>query len=518
MASGATDLGLTPVNTDGDEIVDYLDLDSDNDGRFDIVESGLGNNDTNEDGRTDNEVGDNGLDNSESHEAADDYSDVNGLGHDGSTFQLADSDDDTAADGSDAAPTATDLDYRDNVNGPDTDGDGVADVDDIDDDNDGIIDTNEVQIQTVEGQLGFFHNGQSNSDGSQTFGVVSYDPGADPNITDILDLNGETPLTSNGRAANTDSLVGGGLSEDPSTTGFEFDLLGADAPDLATAIANDDYVEVFFRTADGIGDSFITETFHTLSLEAGGGSNLGNYMLAAAISSDGFSTSEVLFDPYLIEDTVPDGSGNNFQFTPQFPDALREVALAAGTEHRIRFYIYDSQNPDGAATFNDQFIRFSTESTPGALPGDFDGDGIRDSLDLDSDNDGITDNIEAQTTQGFIAASGAGGTTAFIDTNNDGLDDVYDSGIASLGDTTGHIGDGLTPVNTDGTDQVDYLDLDSDNDGALDIAESGLGDNDTNGDGQTNAPVGDNGLDNSCLLYTSPSPRDQRGSRMPSSA
>ena len=30
--------------------------------------------------------------------------------------------------------------------------------------------------------------------------------------------------------------------------------------------------------------------------------------------------------------------------------------------------------------------------------------------------------------------------------------------------------------------------------------------------------LADNPLDMSCLLYTSPSPRDQRGSRMPSSA
>ena len=30
--------------------------------------------------------------------------------------------------------------------------------------------------------------------------------------------------------------------------------------------------------------------------------------------------------------------------------------------------------------------------------------------------------------------------------------------------------------------------------------------------------IDDNQLNNACLLYTSPSPRDQRGSRMPSSA
>ena len=31
-------------------------------------------------------------------------------------------------------------------------------------------------------------------------------------------------------------------------------------------------------------------------------------------------------------------------------------------------------------------------------------------------------------------------------------------------------------------------------------------------------PISTNNSDNTCLLYTSPSPRDQRGSRMPSSA
>ena len=107
--------GLDPVNTDGIDDVDYLDLDSDNDNIFDIVESGLGANDGNGDGRTDDPVGNNGLDNNAAIESADDYSDVNGLGHDGTNFTLADTDNDTAANGSDAAPTTTDLDYRDTV-------------------------------------------------------------------------------------------------------------------------------------------------------------------------------------------------------------------------------------------------------------------------------------------------------------------------------------------------------------------------------------------------------------------
>ena len=105
---------------------------------------------------------------------------------------------------------------------------------------------------------------------------------------------------------------------------------------------------------------------------------------------------------------------------------------------------------------------------------DTDEDGIANHLDLDADNDGIPDNIEAQTTEGYIVPSG-------IDANGDGVDDAY----------TG----GLTPVNTDGTDNADYLDLDSDNDGIFDIVESGLGLN-ANASGATTDPVGNNGLAN----------------------
>ena len=82
------------------------------------------------------------------------------------------------------------------------------------------------------------------------------------------------------------------------------------------------------------------------------------------------------------------------------------------------------------------------------IDGDFDLDGILNTFDLDSDNDGIPDNIEAQTTLGYIAPG------AFTDTNSNGVNDVYEGG--------------LTPVNTDGTDDPDYLDLDSDNEGADD--------------------------------------------------
>jgi len=107
----AASAGLTPVNTDGDTQNDILDLDSDNDGLTDLAESGLSLLDADANGKTDGVVGTNGLDNE--GEAADTYVDNNGSSHDGTNFLLADFDNDTAANGSDAVPLTKDLSYRD---------------------------------------------------------------------------------------------------------------------------------------------------------------------------------------------------------------------------------------------------------------------------------------------------------------------------------------------------------------------------------------------------------------------
>ena len=100
----ATSAGLSAVDTDGDGTRDYLDADSDNDGTSDAAESGF---------TLSGVYGANGLDSGA--EAADTYADVNGLAHDGAVFNLADLDGDMTANGSNAAPLATDFDYRDNL-------------------------------------------------------------------------------------------------------------------------------------------------------------------------------------------------------------------------------------------------------------------------------------------------------------------------------------------------------------------------------------------------------------------
>ena len=99
----------TPVDTDEDNVTDMLDTDSDNDGVSDCLEN---NSAIEVCPITTAIVGNNGL--ASWAENNDSYIDTNGLAYDGTNFTLDDSDNDTAANGSDASATTKDLDYRDN--------------------------------------------------------------------------------------------------------------------------------------------------------------------------------------------------------------------------------------------------------------------------------------------------------------------------------------------------------------------------------------------------------------------
>lgn len=86
-----------------------------------------------------------------------------------------------------------------------------------------------------------------------------------------------------------------------------------------------------------------------------------------------------------------------------------------------------------------------------------DGVGRTNPYDIDSDEDGIPDNVEGLTTTGYLLPTG-------LDTDGDGIDNRYDNFV-------GFGGDGIHPVDTDGDTTPDYLDLDTDGDGLIDIIE-----------------------------------------------
>jgi len=111
---------------------------------------------------------------------------------------------------------------------------------------------------------------------------------------------------------------------------------------------------------------------------------------------------------------------------------------------------------------------------------DTDNDGITNFFDLDDDNDTILDIEESNGVDPLGDDDGDfipnyRDTDFGPDANNDGVVDSFDFD-----------GDGIP----------NHLDLDSDNDGIFDIFEVGNAEEDTNGNGQTDNPVGQNGLDN----------------------
>ena len=114
--------------------------------------------------------------------------------------------------------------------------------------------------------------------------------------------------------------------------------------------------------------------------------------------------------------------------------------------------------------------------------GDFDNDGIPDDLDIDSDNDGIPDNIEAQTTDGYISPTGN-------DSDNDGLDNAYDTDGTNTGLVPVNTdGEGMPDYVDEDSDNDGVLDIieasDENKDGFADQVLTG---SDTDGDGLDDA-------------------------------
>jgi hypothetical protein len=408
--------GLTPINTDGVDDVDYIDNDSDNDGILDVLENGVHNvvigTDTDGDGLDDNFDVVNTLSTG--------VFDVNDYISNPAT-DLPDRDSDVNSGG--------DVDYRDLA--LDTDGDGVLDLTDLDDDNDGILDANEcISEQGI-------------------------------NFSYITPQRSEINSTQHGVLAGTI------LSTDVAITGFGGHRLFEASVGDGSIVMRERPVSIgqgarltFSSPVDDLRLTFTSLGF----------SHLGNFTVTYG---DGSQITNVM--PIIEQTPLPNSNDTN----PIHLDMSGRF---------IRDTNNSSAQSSGTITFPDNDnIRSVTFQHVGNFPGttnrinlslsatifsDSDNDGIIDCKDLDSDNDGILDNVEAQTTTGYIAPSGVG--TGITDADNDGIDDNYAGG--------------LTPVNTDGLDEADYLDSDSDNDGMPDIEENGDSDNttagtDTDGDG-----------------------------------
>ncbi|MFL1897361.1 hypothetical protein ACJRPK_16775, partial [Aquimarina sp. 2-A2] len=378
----------------------------------------------------------------------------------------------------------------------DTDGDGVFDNFDLDDDNDGILDVVEAG--------GNDPNGDADGDGLPNYldvldnsgdGVATYNANADGSTTDYTDANSDGQPDVYEASQDGDSLPNH-LDLDSDGDGIPDNV---EAQSTATYDAPNGTVDgngVFTNYSGGLtpinidGDAFpdyldldadedtISDTFEagiTLANSDTDNDGLddaidqtGNYSdpngsidNPSALPNTGGGAEVDFRDPVdLDNDTIADNvdlddDGDGIYDLQEYVATLDPFGDEDGDGLPNVKDTFDNNGPNGDGT-NTVYTDANNDGTPDAY--DFDNDSIPNHLDQDSDNDGIPDNVEAQTTAGYLAPNG-------VDANNDGVDDNYAGG--------------LTPVNSDGADTVDYLDLDSDNDSIVDAIEGF----DTNNDG-----------------------------------
>ncbi|MEM7231851.1 MAG: hypothetical protein AAF517_06745, partial [Planctomycetota bacterium] len=192
-------------------------------------------------------------------------------------------------------------------------------------------------------------------------------------------------------------------------------------------------------------------------------------------------------------DTDNDGIPDQFDIDSD-NDGIVDILEAGGADAD------EDGRVDGFVDANNDGLDDTIAATPLPQP-DFDADGLDDRVDIDSDDDGIVDNVEALPFgPTYEAPTG-------VDSDSDGLDDAYD---ADSGGTY------IVPVDTDGTDGPDYVDLDADGDTVPDLTEGH--DADSNGVADR-TPAGTDsdgdGLDDNFDTIVDPADGNVTGSNAP---
>ncbi len=345
-----------PLNkdTDGDGIPDHLDLDSDGDGCFDSIEGGgnVEQNQVNAQGRILGSV------------------DSEGVPVLVNLYGLADLDNNQGQSVNNSANAAIN-DCRD------TDGDGIADINDLDDDNDGITDSDECgpALNTLETGGSF-----AQTSGFRDFAIAPNPPlnGYTYGSAGTINNPGQYVITSANNSRNIHSFHWKNL----------FGHTTGDANDAYIAVNGSTSVATFYRQ-DLV--PLQPNTLYRVSLWA------INAVVTQSIYDD--SPANLRIRIFRISDNavVADYStGDMYAHVAPAGTLLRPLHWreAAGTfnsgnetSFRIEVSNISTSSFDNDFAIDDITIRQ-------AACADSDNDGVLNSLELDSDNDGCPDAVE----------------------------------------------------------------------------------------------------------------------------
>ena len=476
-------------DSDGDGVLDQLDLDADNDGIADVTEAG--GTDANGDGRADGFLDADG----------DGLSDVvdGDVGNDGTAESTANALIVTGPDADgDGAP--------DSYPAGDTDGDGLLDLVDLDADNDGIADAVEAGRTDVNGDGRA--DGFVDADGDGLSDVVDGDPGNALVVGD--DSAGANPASP---VADTDGDgVPDHLDLDADNDGIadavEAGGIDADGDGRLDATADAD--------GDGLDDSVDADPANALPVGSDApGTNAAGVLVATGADTNGDGRPDSV---PAAHDLDGDGVADHLDLDTD-NDGIADLVEAYGIDADGDGRVDDATDLDGdgladvvdgdddtTATANDGngalVVTDAAGNVTDAKAGqgaDFDGDGFANWRDRDSDNDGIADLVEAGVDPALDAdQDGRLDQGAGFDLDGDGLADAFDAdandgpadggganpdgtpAVMTAADADGDgsaIGEGFaaTYTGTDGDGLPDYRDLDSDDDGIADVVEQAGG-------------------------------------------
>ena len=400
---------------------------------------------------------------------------------------------DNNPDGAGTDPVLSYADYYAGWEGQDTDGDGIADVDDLDDDNDGILDTDEGFVAGPVTSVS--QDFSAATAGTSSFTIDSQDNGV---TIDIYTIDNSLDLAINGTSITSAEIQfqggvpeSGGVQNIQFTDGTNYEaggvspvwgLTGAvDSPIIRITITDAGDVQIFGSKFSATSGNYQLEqmelingnTFQSFDWNA----NSPNTLEISQIGTGPTNIDGTVFginDGSTSVDTDGDGIADHLDLDSD-NDGISDL-VESGQDAAIVDTDNDGVHDGG---INPQGVPTAANSGGGVNPVDSDGDLIDDFRDLDSDGDGISDFIEAQPTAGYQPGDG---DLADNDADGDGIVDLFDANDGTTGEFGGSFNN---PVNTDGDANPDYLDDDTDGDGIFDIDESGLGapGPDANGDG-----------------------------------